>query len=299
MRLLPTLVLVVSLCISVPIWAQDEVPFDASSETTEAQIIAFVGKKVFVERDDNFPPKRGDPEYDENIIHMDERYQARYDIVEIIYGDFTSSSIDLVAYDHYGEPRFSEKEGAVLLFVHDGPTGRVHSKYNYYEVHPTTDGDWAACGNAYVQNDTDRRQKEPLEAISFLDPVEVDVPSLFATLENFLDADEVVSDAEAAELQAEFNSENAEVDGLYQAPIWKREGSKATCQMGTRVADLFKFQNETRFLPDRWHDTCNTELGYSANILIGSGSHPTMQAQKDAEHYKICIERERFKSLEQ
>jgi hypothetical protein len=67
------------------------------------------------------------------------------------------------------------------------------------------------------------------------------------------------------------------------------------CKAGARVADLYAFELQTRFLPNKWHRDCNIELGYSPNILIGSGSHPTMKAQKDAQYYEICIDRKRFK----
>ncbi|GGX67705.1 hypothetical protein GCM10011309_16700 [Litorimonas cladophorae] len=260
MRSLPTVLLPVflttSFCISVASWAGNEVPFDASSERSEHQIISIVAEKIFVARDQNFPPKRGSPEYDENIIHMDSRYQARYGVLKVVSGDFDAPVIDFEAYDHYGEPRFSKGDEAILVFIHDGPHGRVHSKYNFYSVYPTADGDWAACGDAYVQNDPKRKNKEPLEDISFLDPVEVNVPDFYVTLNDYVDEDDVVSDARKAEFQAEVVSENAEIDGLYQAPIWKRNGATATCLLGTRVVDLHAFQNETRFLPDQRDEIC-------------------------------------------
>ena len=137
------------LAFTGPAFSQDEAPFDNSSLREDGHIIAFVGRKIFVRKDDSFPPKR-DENSDEIIIHLDSRYQVRYEIIDLIAGKYEGRIIDFHAYDHYGIPRFSRVENA-LIFIHDGPDNRVHSKYNFYEVDRTADGDWAACGNAYVQ----------------------------------------------------------------------------------------------------------------------------------------------------
>jgi len=248
------------LCISEPSFAQDKVPFDASTSGTEENVLAFVGKKTFVRKDESWPPQ------DPDVIYMDSRYQARYKIGQLVAGEYDAETIDFHAYDHYGMPRFSRPKN-VLIFVHDGPNTRWHSKYNFYEVHRTSDGDWAACGNAYVQNDPDEEQKEPLEAISFLYPVEVNVSSLLLFVEDEYEPDELVTDTERAEVQAELDEENAETEGLYQPPIWNRQGNVATCQMGTRVADLHKFQNESRFLPDRREKICHKRFAQEIEAL--------------------------------
>lgn len=235
-------------------FAQDETSFDASTLGDDGDVIAFVGKKVFVRDDESWPPEQN-LSSDEDIIYMDGRYQARYQIETLVSGDYEGETIDFHAYDHYGIPRFSKSEN-VLIFVHDGRNNRWHSKYNFYEVHRTSDGDWAACGNAYVQNDPEEKEKEPLEVIPFLDPVEVNIPSLMSMVDDELEPDEVITDSERAEWQAELDVENAEKEGLYQAPIWVRDGDKATCRLGTRISNLYKFQNETRFLPDKRDDMC-------------------------------------------
>lgn len=253
------------LCTIEPSFAQDEAPFDASTKGEEGQIIAFVGKKVFVRKDDSYPPEQ-DPSSREIVIYMNSRYEARYKIESLVSGENEGLTIDFHAYDHYGMPRVTEAEYA-LIFVHDGPESKVYSKYNFYEVHRTSDGDWAACGNAYVQNDPDEEQKEPLEAISFLKPVEVNVSSLLLVVDDEYEPDEVVTDTERAEIQGELDEENAETEGLYQLPIWDRQGHVATCRLGTRVADLYEFQNETRFLPDRREDLCSERFSAQLHTL--------------------------------
>ena len=255
-----------TLCIIEPSFAQDEVAFDSSTSGNSSDVIAFVGKKVLVQKDDKFPPKQ-DPEADNIVIYMDSRYKARYEILKLVSGNYESDFIDFYAYDHYGIPRFSKTEEAVLLFVHDGPENFVHSKYNFYEVRRTTDGDWAACGNAWTQYDSEETNKEPLEEISFLEPVEVNIPSLMQNIEDELEPGEILTDADRAEWQVEIDEENAATNELYQAPIWDRNGNIATCQLGTRVADLYRFQNVTRFLKDKRDDICRERFSEKLDAL--------------------------------
>ena len=113
------------LAFTGPAFSQDEAPFDNSSLREDGHIIAFVGRKIFVRKDDSFPPKR-DENSDEIIIHLDSRYQVRYEIIDLIAGKYQGRIIDFHAYDHYGIPRFSRVENA-LIFIHDGPDNRVHS----------------------------------------------------------------------------------------------------------------------------------------------------------------------------
>jgi len=265
MRIFLFILLSVVLAIAAPVWGQadaslDETPFDNSTLREDGQIIAFVGKKVFVREDENFSKflitnhKNENGEHD--YVLVGSRYEARYEILDLVSGEYVGKTIDFYIYSG-GTPRFSKSEN-ILIFIHDGPDSRIHSKYNFYEVHRTTDGDWAACGNAYVQYDPkeEEKNKEPLEPISFLHPVTVNVPSVMYKISDFYEEDEIITDSSRAEAQAEIDDYNKEDNALYQPPIWKRDGDIATCQMGTRVRDLYDFQNQTRFLPDHREEIC-------------------------------------------
>jgi hypothetical protein len=237
----------------------------ASDEEINPQTIAFVGTKISLEKiEQESLFEEVDPKTGEIVTHMrmDERFDAEYQILDVIEGDYASDKITFAAYDHYGVPKFSTSE-TVLLFVHDYEGLKVHSKYNFYEVHRTTDGDWAACGNARRQYDpdTDAADKEPLEPITFLNPVQVNIPAGFETLADYVDPNETLSESERAGLQTEIDEDNAKHNNLYRPPIWSRDGDIATCQMGTRVSDLYAFQNETRFKPDQREAICEAENG--------------------------------------
>ena len=83
-------------------------------------------------------------------------------------------------------------------------------------------------------------------------------------MEDYFDEDEIVTDTERTEAQAEIDEDFKEDSKLYQPPIWKREGDTAICQLGTRVHDLFEFQNQTRFLPDVRRKIC--EINHAAEL---------------------------------
>jgi hypothetical protein len=73
-------------------------------------------------------------------------------------------------------------------------------------------------------------------------------------------------------------------------PIKDRHGN--ICTSGTRVADILKYQYETRFLPNKWRTTCNLELGLPRNIIAGTGSAP--DAEKIGLAHTACVERIKF-----
>ena len=270
MRIFLFILLSVVFAAVTPVWGQDEAqdaaesaaideaPFDNSTLREDGQIIAFVGRKVFVRKDERPSVITETDENGEDTVYiiMDSRYKARYEILDLVTGDYAGETIDFHAYDHYGTPRFS-KSGNILIFIHDGPDSRVHSKYNYYEVHRTTDGDWAACGDDYYSHDPDdKANNAPLEPIPFLEPVTLNIPSIMHKITDYFEEGEVVTDTERAEVQSEIDADNEKLMDILSTPIWKREGDTATCLLGGRVDDLYEYENQTRFLPEKREDVC-------------------------------------------
>jgi len=77
-------------------------------------------------------------------------------------------------------------------------------------------------------------------------------------------------------------------------PVKDKNGQD--CKSGTRAADIFSFQNEIRFLPEKWRIVCNAELGLSRNIIAGTGSAP--DAEQVGLAHTACVERLRLNSVE-
>lgn len=76
-------------------------------------------------------------------------------------------------------------------------------------------------------------------------------------------------------------------------PIRDLEGN--ICKAGTRVNDIIKYQNETRFLPEKWRVSCNLKLGVDKNTIAGTGSAP--EAEQIGVAHKACVERLKFEAI--
>jgi hypothetical protein len=246
--------------------AKEEPRFNASEIREAHQVIAFIGQKVFVRRDEQqeldqeiLNGKTGETEI---LISLDSRYEARYKILELVTGDYGQEFINFHVYDHYGLPAFSDYE-TVLLFVHDKGGELIHDKYNYYPVYRDAIGGWAHCGDPY-KTDREDFKKKPLRDIIFEQDVKFDIASRYQNLETFLgafyEADEVVSPEDLAEIKSEISEANKNIDDFYSPPIFRREGRFAYCQQGVYLEEIMRLELQTNFLPEKRHEICKARL---------------------------------------
>lgn len=261
--------------------AKEKPRFNASETREAPQVIAFIGQKVFVREDDE---QEGFKEVinvetgeTENYILMDGRYEARYEILELVAGDYRQEFINFHAYDHYGLPAFSDYE-TVLLFVHDAGGELVHDKYDYYPIYKDAVGGWATCGDPYEHIDQVDFQKKPLRDIIFEQDLKFDITSKYQNLETHLkeyyEADEVIPPEELAEIKSEILEANKEVDDYYAPPIFKRDEGFAYCEQGAYLNELMRIELQTNFLPEKRHEICKARLE-------GKGISP-QEGDKDA-----------------
>ena len=231
----------------MPVWGQDgATDWDNSTQADDFSVIAFVGEKTFVEEREK--PQFMDFEMPDGRVvtrklpAFDTRYEARYSIKDIVHGDYKKESVDFVAYNHYGRPGFPHVN-PVLLFLVNYEDEWVHSKYLFYPVRATTDGDWAICGPAasggHLSEENKTLAASYEEPLGFLEPVK-------------------------------------SLDG-------------EICIKGTRAVNLYKFQERIRFGPRHRRVTCNREMGFSDGIVVGTGSHPTAEAE--GRTHAACVER--------
>ena len=101
----------------------------------ERDLIVFVGKRLSVIPQ---PPELG----------LDLKFEAHYQVLQLVFGQYERPQITFTVYDHYGSPAFARYETA-LMFVsrHEGKL--YHEKYEFIPVYPTADGRWAGCGDPY------------------------------------------------------------------------------------------------------------------------------------------------------
>jgi hypothetical protein len=122
-----------------------EVKYSPEEEKTVTDTIMTNGKKTVVER---------------VTISMDNRYVAKYKVLQMVYGTFKEDTIEFSAYDHYGKPGFSNYKTA-LLFVSNHNGELYHQKYQYFDVYLTTDNKWASPGDPYKFDDSHRKSLKP------------------------------------------------------------------------------------------------------------------------------------------
>jgi hypothetical protein len=103
-------------------------------------LYVFIGEKISVE-------SAPDIEYC-NVMSMDSKYQARYKILENIYGDFKNDTIDFVSYDHASYIRYDDFDH-VLLYVANYCGELINVKYQFDPLYKTKNGRWASPYKSY------------------------------------------------------------------------------------------------------------------------------------------------------
>lgn len=122
------------------------------AQTRKDSLFVFVGEKIEVKK---IPRQRviehvdtiitnGDTTYRKSeFIRMDDKYLAKYKVLQQVYGSFASDTIEFVSYDHYGVPAFS-KYKTVLLYVSNYNGKLIQEKYQFSDVYETKNGRWAS-----------------------------------------------------------------------------------------------------------------------------------------------------------
>jgi len=117
----------------------------------ERDLIVIVGKRL------NVTEQRTEQDV------MDQKFEARYRILQLVFGKYEGDEITFSAYDHYGYPKFARYD-TVLLFISRYQGKLYHEKYQFYDVYPTKDGRWATCGDPYkYELEVHRGNLKPVE----------------------------------------------------------------------------------------------------------------------------------------
>lgn len=173
------------------------------------KLYVFIGKKINVDY-----AKR---KYYCNRISMDSKFDAEYQIVENLYGDFKKDIINFVAYDHYGKPGFSEFE-YVILYVAEYCGELIHVKYQYNNVYKTKDGKWASPYQGF--------NYKKLDSLNIKKPIKMEYEKE-VTFEFGKDTDTLW-----------FNQ-------LFPKPYYETNGLKAKAVYGNYAIDIFEIKKKT------------------------------------------------------
>ena len=184
------------------------IPKDLTNEKERVNtLLVFVGEKIEV---------KYIPEKDTSVLMLDGEYHAKYKILQNVYGEFTKDTIEFTAFDHYGEPAFSNYKN-VLLFVSKHGGKYYHQKYQFYVVYKTKDDRWA--GSYSVRDlgyNNKRNENVSAQKIKFNDDVFIPL-----TLVN-----------------------RKEIGCWFPAPYYKIEDDRAIPVYGNYVEELFKIKKE-------------------------------------------------------
>ena len=187
----------------------DEEPLKYTEQTEypgvqKSDLFVFVGEKIEVVE---LEPPNGE-------VWFDAGFDAKYRVVDKVYGEFNGNIIEFRAFDHYGYPPFAKSTNA-LLFVSKYQGKLYHEKYQYYSVYRTIDGSWASCGDPYIGMDYHRKPFTP-KALTFPEPIKFDL--------------------------AEYTAEQRKA--MFTEPYFEILNGWAICKMGAFVDELFQIKRD-------------------------------------------------------
>jgi hypothetical protein len=193
--------------------------------TRTDSLIVFVGEKIYVKHS----PEEKKPSIDTIIegnktkyitnvsLSLDNRYIAKYKILQLIHGSYKADTIEFIVFAHDGVPGFSNHQ-TVLLFVTKDNGKIYHEKYQYFKLYMTEKGKWAS---PYSSPDYNHPFKDSItvkpEKIAFIGDVSFPIDK--------------------------YTSNNRYT--LYPEPFYEIKNGRATAIYGNYVDDLFKLKLQT------------------------------------------------------
>ncbi|MFD2556078.1 hypothetical protein [Sphingobacterium tabacisoli] len=123
--------------------------YEGKSRTLKDSLFVFIGEKISLERDRNDKMSgidtiiNGQDTLFSGWQRLSFKYDAKYRILDKIYGDYDKDTIDFILYDHEGNPEVAE-HNTVMVFVSKHNGVLYHETYQYFPMYMTTEGRWAS-----------------------------------------------------------------------------------------------------------------------------------------------------------
>jgi len=142
----PLLLLIIISCKSTNLKIESEF----KQQDKSINLYAFIGEKISVtefDPNENNDEKVIDPITGDTLIHknyiMDYGFRARYKVVKNIFNNLKTDTIEFLAYDHYGRPKFENHKNVILYISQNKEKGNYyHQKYQFNPVKWTKIGIW-------------------------------------------------------------------------------------------------------------------------------------------------------------
>lgn len=219
-------ILIILIAISFVPSAQtrDIVDFDNTIKGGKpGQIIAFRGKKIALEE---IPY---DEHCTEDYICLDSRFNARYEIIELLAGEYEGDVIDFGVYDHYGTPKFSTFDN-VIVYINQFEGKLYHRKYAFERLYRTKNGKYATCGDPYARYEDDLIEQKGRQDL---------IPFDFRPAVKFKLSDYLLTKDDHAQMKQEhIREEFLETMRTFAPPAFEINGNVATCKMGMSPQDI-------------------------------------------------------------
>ena len=181
------------------------IPKDQTNENEKRNtLFVFVGEKIDFRQ---MPDEKGD---------FDNRFIAKYKVLQSIYGNYLKDTIEFKVYDHYGIPPFIN-DRYVMLFVSESKGKYYQEKYQYFDLHKTRNGRWASPHSTYdYEHYFNRNTDVKPQKMDFVEEVSYNIKG----------------------------RDMEEMKAGYPEPYYKIVGDKAIAVYGNYIPELFKLKKD-------------------------------------------------------
>ncbi len=140
-------------------------------------LYAFIGNKISVVKFDpnknntqiEFDSISGDTIRKVNYI-MDYAFKSKYRIVKNIFNNLKTDTIEFVAYNHYGRPKFENYKNVILyISLNKKKENYYHQKYLFDPVEKTKNGIWKGLNGKSIETLFNEKKIETLTAREIFD----------------------------------------------------------------------------------------------------------------------------------
>ncbi len=143
-----------------------------TTKNDSINLYAFVGQKISVTE---FDPNENNERIEIDSItgdtirrvsfSMDLGFKAKYKVIKNVFNDLKTDTVDFVAYDHYGRPKFERYENVILYLSLNKKTGKYyHQKYLYDPIKKGRNGIWKSPSGKSIEKIFRERRKGILKS---------------------------------------------------------------------------------------------------------------------------------------
>jgi hypothetical protein len=204
--------------------SQENLDIDFYDENEKNNVFAFVGELISIEEFDPNTPKEEKTEIDsltgyitihKNPIVMDRAFKLKYKVLKNLYNNLKTDTIEFLAYDHYGIPRFSEFKN-VILYISKSQNGDYffHQKYQYNEFYKSKNNEWVGLLNFGSVSRIESASKLNLKKIKLNKAANIDLKGY----------------------------SKSDIELLYPKPFYKIKGDVAIPKLGISINDLIDYK---------------------------------------------------------